>query len=339
MVKQRKYDENILLTMGLTCCYKSDITKLEYMIHSLFSSKNNLLETLNYKYDYIKDLKYKVELFVVIDDNPLLKNTNTNEIVNLLTHLNKLLYKNVIIKYVVTPTNIKVSCARNIIIDEASGEYLCFCDDDDLRCNVNNLIKIIEDNYGNDYINHYVRNTSPTNYTNLTFKPRISNISVWNSIIKTEFIRKNKLYLTPFLATEDVIWRSNLSYILENSNAKTIQIPDVCYIYMEQSNRSLNHFGIDSRFLDNIDFNNRFILEKSNDEYYIGVNKILSQQLEIGFKLTDWRLFAITSSMTFYKQYNIIREWLNNNIDLLSDGYVPGALLKSYTCIYICCCC
>lgn len=320
-MKQKRYNEEVILTIGLTCCYKSDIIKLEQMIHSLFSSKHNLLDSLNYKYDYIKELKYKVELFVVIDDNPVLKNTSTNSIITLLNHLNKLLYKHVIVKYVVTPSNIKVSCARNIIINEASGEYLVFADDDDLRCNINKLIEIIEKNYGNDYISHYVQNTSRTNYSNLTFKPRISNISVWNSIIKTEFIRKHKLYLTPFLATEDVIWRSNLSYILENSNAKTIQIPDVCYIYMEQSNRSLNHFGIDSRFLDNIDFNNRFILEKSNDEYYNGVNKILSQQLEIGFKLTDWRLFAIASSMTFYKQYNIIREWLNNNISLIKDGY------------------
>ena len=312
--------KNILLTLGLTTCYKTDVSKLESMIHSLFSSNGQLLESLKCPYNYITNLNQKVELFVVIDDNPKIKETSTNQIIELLSKLNNLLNKYVIIRYVVTKTNIGVSCARNIIIKEAIGKYICFCDDDDLRCNIVKLLEIIKEYYDEDYISHYVQNNSMEKI-DLKLLPRISNISVWNGIIKTKFLRSNKLYLTPNLATEDVIWRSNLNYLMSVTNFKSSQIDDVCYIYCEQSNRSLNHSEVNSRFLDKININNKFILNKTNDDYYEGVNKILSQQIDIGFKLTDWRIFGITSSLTFYKQHNIIREWLNNNIDLLSEGY------------------
>ena len=345
-----------LLTIGITTCYKSNVYKFKQLLRSLFSNfllelpehiqinsvesrdylktiiENFKIESLN-KYDYFYELpkniirwlrknnyKNSIELLIIIDDDPELENTNTDELIIEINKINQIIKKYIEVKYIVTPTNIKISCARNIIINEAKGKYLIFCDDDDLKMNINQMLNIIiendSDNY--NYISHYVHKDSYENI-NHTIVPHISNIGIWNGIYLTSFLKENNIYFVPNLNMEDVVWRSNLNYYLSYKNSKCKQISKIGYVYMDASNRSLNQ--INNRFLDNIDSNVISLLTPTNEKYYEELNKILSQQLQFDFKLTDWRLFGITSSISFYKQHNIIYQWLINNQKHIPDGY------------------
>lgn len=272
----------------------------------------------------------KIELLIIIDDidsdkSSLLTKTNINNIINEINKINKIVRNYVEIKYILTSKNIKISSARNIIIKESRGKYLKFSDDDDLNLNIISLINILleiesEQQNSNElvYISHYTHKDSYL-YFEHTIKPQISNIGVCNGIYLTSFLRTNNLYFVPYLDIEDVIWRSNLNYYLTINDVKCKQINKIGYVYMDASNRSMNE--LNTRFLDDIDFNSYPLIKSTNEQYYTNVNKILTQQLELNFKLTDWRLFALTSSASFFKQYNLIYEWMNNNIQKLPDSY------------------
>lgn len=345
-----------LLTIGITTCYKTEIYKFQQLLRSLFSNfsfelpentqinsiesrdylnkliiefKDNSMNKYDYFYEFPKNIirwlqknNYKtfIELLIIIDDDPELENTNTDEIIIEINKLNKIIKRYAEIKYITTPSNIKISCARNIIINEAKGKYLIFCDDDDLKMNINKIMSVIieNDSENYNYISHYTHKDSYQNIKH-TIVPHISNIGIWNGIYLTSFLKDNNLYFVPNLNMEDVIWRSNLNYYLTHKNSKCKQINEIGYIYMDASNRSLNQ--INNRFLENIDPNVISLLLPTNEEYYKNLNKILSQQLQFDFKLTDWRLFGITSSISFYKQHNIIYQWLINNQKYLPNGY------------------
>lgn len=285
--------------------------------------------------EIIKQLKKnnfedKIELLIIIDDidhdkKSFLTKTNVNNIINEIHKINKIIHNYVEIKYVLTSKNIKISCARNIIIKESRGKYLKFSDDDDLNLNIISLINILlqvesEQKTSNKlvYISHYTHKDSYS-YFEHTIKPQISNIGVCNGIYLTSFLKDNNLYFVPYLDIEDVIWRSNLNYYLTINNVRCKQINRIGYVYMDASNRSMNE--LNTRFLDDIDFNSYPLIKSTNEDYYENVNKILTQQLKLNFKMTDWRLFALSSSACFFKQYNLIYEWMNNNIQNLSDGY------------------
>lgn len=288
--------------------------------------------------EIIKQLKKnnfedKIELLIIIDDidsdkSSFSTKTNVNNIINEIYNLNKIIRNYVEIKYILTSKNIKISCARNIIIKESRGKYLKFSDDDDLNLNIISLINILlqvesEQKTLNEtnklvYISHYTHKDSYS-YFEHTIRPQISNIGVCNGIYLTSFLKDNNLYFVPYLDIEDVIWRSNLNYYLMTNNVKCKQINKIGYVYMDASNRSMNE--LNTRFLDNIDFNSYPLIKSTNEDYYENVNKILTQQLDLNFKITDWRLFALSSSACFFKQYNLIYEWMNNNIHNLPNGY------------------
>lgn len=349
-----------LLTIGITACYKSNIFKFKQLFKSLFSNFSfelpkdvaiNSIETKQYldklinefndetinKFDYIYNLSKDIihwlhnhnyqtyiELLIVIDNDCQLNNTNVEKLIDEINKINQVIKKYVMVRYIVTSKNVKISCARNIIINEAKGKYLIFCDDDDLKMNINQILNILIENdfetssESYSYMSHYVHKNSYENIKH-TIVPHISNIGVWNGIYLTNFLKENQIYFVPNLNMEDVIWRSNLNYYLSNKNSKCKQINKIGYIYMDASNRSLNQ--INNRFLDEIDSNNISLLNSTNEIYYKSLNKILSQQLQYDFKITDWRLFGITSSISFFKQHNIIYQWLINNIDSLPNGY------------------
>lgn len=354
------------LTISITTYYKSDPLKLFYMLNSLFSNEfddknifnitkenilkssqiiqknlNKLLDKLvNNKLTYIENLKVPIELILIIDNTnpPLNYEENINKLIEVFDKFKPIVKRYCDSRYILCDRNVKVSVARNKIIDESLGEYLIFCDDDDLRCNVSSIIDIIEKkeekNKKINYISHYFLTYSYLNKDELTYKIQISNLSCWSAIINTNFLRKNKLYLTPDLASEDVVWRGNLDYIFTyNPNKDTIitqQANNCCYIYMDASNRSLNNNINNNRFLNNLDINVKNILNKSNDDYYIEFDKIYKQYLEIGFKFTEWRLYSSTASVSFYKGYNIILQWmLTNKEQIKSSSYDYNMILLS----------
>lgn len=289
---------SIKLTLGVTCYYNSDVNKLKELFYSLFVDKSS---------KFILNNETKIELLIIIDGAD--KNLyNKERIIQEINNINKYVKKYCIVRYIITKNNIKVSRARNLIINKAYGEYIAFCDDDDLRIDFRELLKIIDNNSEIDYISHYFFDEKKQKSN----KIQISNLSCWCSIIKTKFLRNNKLYFTPDLASEDVIWRSNLDYIIGIKPIKTSQIEDICYTYKEPSNRSLINNN-KSRFLDNITINELKFFQIKNSELFINVNKILSQYLDIGFKITEWRLYSLCSSIAFNKAYPLIKYWMNIN--------------------------
>lgn len=346
-------NEKIRLTVAITAYFNSNPNKFRNMILSLFSKQTNKIWTItkdnmlnpkkeneilfenittlsnltNDEIEYnILKLNEKIELLIIFDNNPEFryKIDNLIKIVELFKPYIKEFCE---IRYIIPVANVRISCARNIVFKEAKGEYIAFCDDDDIRINANNLLKILNDNYGKDYISHYMI-CGLYDIQTLDKIPFVSNLASYCGLLRKEFINKHKIYFTPFLAAEDVVWRSNMDYII-NYVEGTICQTELCgYVYMDASQTSLNNILFNSRYLNTIDFNSTSIFNKSNLDYYRIIDLILSHQLIFGFKLTDYRIFGITTSATYWRGYNIIKYWLQKNVEKLDKQSYDYKMIK-----------
>ena len=147
------------LTVGVTICYKSSITKSRQAILSLFNNEMtcdklaNIDEYRSLKQKYNSDefnemnmdlieLNKPVQLIVVLDGNNRIL---WNSIKLLLNNL-KRYYLNYLHCSIHFVNKHSVSVSRNKIINRAIGRYIKFCDDDDLSVNFNELLSIIQQN-------------------------------------------------------------------------------------------------------------------------------------------------------------------------------------------------
>jgi len=283
---------------------------------------DKIMDLISTKPENIKNvitkLNEKVELLIILDNNPEF-NYKLEKLINIIKLFQPYVNEFCEIRYIIPSANVRVACARNIVFTEAKGEYIAFSDDDDIRININELLKLMDEQYGVDYISYYMICSLYNNPTLLDL-PFITNVGSCCGLIKKEFIIKNKLYYAPFLAAEDVVWRSNIDYIINYFKGSISQTHLCGYVYMDPSRTSLNNVINDSRYLDTIDFNCLSIFNKSNLDYYKLIDLILSQQLIIGFKITDYRIFAMTTSVTYWKGYNIIKQWLIRNKNKLDKN-------------------
>lgn len=346
-------NEKIRLTVAITAYFNSNPIKFRNMILSLFSKQTNKIwsitkeNMLNPKkeneilYENISTLiqltddeienniiktTEKIELLIIFDNNPEFKYKIDN-LIKIVETFKIYIKEFCEIRYIIPASNIRISCARNIVFKEAKGEYIAFCDDDDIRINVNNLLKILNDNYGKDYISHYMV-CGLYGIQTLDKIPFVSNLASYCGLLRKDFINKYQIYFTPFLAAEDVVWRSNMDYII-NYVGGTICQTELCgYVYMDPSQTSLNNLLINSRYLNTIDFNSISVFNKTNLDYYRIVDLILSHQLIFGFKLTDYRIFGITTSATYWRGYNIIKYWLQKNINKLDKQRYDYNMIK-----------
>lgn len=346
-------NENIRLTVAITAYYNSNPQKFYNMILSLFAKQTNYLWTINKEnmlepkkenqdlYDKITDLisikaenlkdhiietSEKIELLIILDNNPEFS-YKLETLINIIKIFQPYVKKFCEIRYIIPIANVRVACARNIVFTEAKGEYIAFCDDDDIRINVNQLLKIMNEHYGVDYISHYMI-CSLYNTPTLNKLPFVSNLACYCGIWKKDFIVKNNLYFTPFLAAEDVVWRSNIDYTINYFNGSICQTNLCGYVYMDASQTSLNNVLNNSRYLNDINFNSLSIFNKSNLDYYKLIDLILSHQLIIGFKITDYRIFGITSSATYWRGYNIIKQWILRNKNKLDKNSYDYKLIE-----------
>lgn len=346
-------NEKIRLTVAITTYFNSNPNKFRNMILSLFSkqtnkiwsiTKDNMLnpkkenETLfenittlsqltNEEIEYnILKTNEKIELLIVFDNNPEFRYKIDN-LIKIVESFKPYIKEFCEIRYIIPVVNVRISCARNIVFKEAKGEYIAFCDDDDIRIHVNNLLKILDDNYGKDYISHYMV-CSLYDAPILDKTPFVSNLASYCGLLRKKFIDKYKIYFTPFLAAEDVVWRSNMDYIINYVEGNICQTELCGYVYMDASQTSLNNILFNSRYLNTIDFNSTPIFNKSNLDYYRIIDLILSHQLIFGFKLTDYRIFGITTSATYWRGYNIIKYWLQKNVDKLDQQSYDYKMIK-----------
>lgn len=346
-------NEKIRLTVAITAYFNSNPNKFRNMILSLFSKQTNkiwsitkdnmlnpkkeneilfenitiLSQLTNEEIEYnILKTNEKIELLIIFDNNPEFRYKIDN-LIKIVESFKPYIKEFCEIRYVIPVANVRISCARNIVFKEAKGEYIAFCDDDDIRIHVNNLLKILDDNYGKDYISHYMV-CSLYDTPILDKTPFVSNLASYCGLLRKEFINKYKIYFTPFLAAEDVVWRSNMDYIINYVEGNICQTELCGYVYMDASQTSLNNILFNSRYLNTIDFNSTPIFNKSNLGYYRIIDLILSHQLIFGFKLTDYRIFGITTSATYWRGYNIIKYWLQKNVDKLDQQSYDYKMIK-----------
>ena len=346
-------NEKIRLTVAITAYFNSNPNKFRNMILSLFSKQTNkiwsitkdnmlnpkkeneilfenittLSQLTNEEIEYnILKTNEKIELLIIFDNNPEFRYKIDN-LIKIVESFKPYIKEFCEIRYVIPVANVRISCARNIVFKEAKGEYIAFCDDDDIRIHVNNLLKILDDNYGKDYISHYMV-CSLYDTPILDKTPFVSNLASYCGLLRKEFINRYKIYFTPFLAAEDVVWRSNMDYIINYVEGNICQTELCGYVYMDASQTSLNNILFNSRYLNTIDFNSTPIFNKSNLDYYRIIDLILSHQLIFGFKLTDYRIFGITTSATYWRGYNIIKYWLQKNVDKLDQQSYDYKMIK-----------
>ena len=237
---------NPKLTVGITTCFKSSITKINQMVCSLFnadmttdamgdydenqmmkkvySNDSNTLDTIK-----LISISQPVELVFILDGA---NDTVRNGISYMIDKL-KTIYSTLIltVSLFISQTPNGVSSARNMIITAAHGEYVKFCDDDDLSVNINELLNIIDSSKPNsDYIECLM--------SNLTKNVKFPLYTGWyptNVIVRTSFLNKHKLLFVQHVIGEDSIWRFDLYYQLQRSCANITILPMSIYLIYSKS--------------------------------------------------------------------------------------------------------
>ena len=238
---------SVKLTVGLTTCYKSSITKINQMMYSLFNSRMtcdkfvNWNECLKLKKIYSNDclnnvdfieLNEKVELIIIIDGDNEIISEDVKTVLNMLSRKYKKMLKWRIFH---SDSSNGVSSARNQVIHSATGQYLKFCDDDDLSVNFNQLLSIIDKcEIGVDYIECLM-----TNLTKNVNGPIYTGWFPSNVIVKTSWIKTNKLLFVDKIVGEDSVWRFDLYQKLK-SGGKTRMIHEPIYMIFYKSFKTTN---------------------------------------------------------------------------------------------------
>ena len=292
------------LTVGLTTCYKSSITKINQMICSLFDSKMTCNEFTDWnkcmklKKAYFNDclnnvefieLNEKVELIIIIDGDNEIIMKDIESVLNILTRKYKHMLKWRIFHSVLANG---VSSARNQIIQSAAGQYLKFCDDDDLSINFNQLLSIIDECENDiDYIECLMMNL-----TKNVNDPIYTGWFPSNVIVKTSWIKNNNLLFVDKIVGEDSVWRFDLYQKLK-SGGKTRMIHEPIYLIFYKSFKTVNDNDID---------NVRGMIERVFDHEKSVFGKIPMNPL----------LFQILSIMIYkYNLQMLVSDYVLNHVD------------------------
>lgn len=237
------------LTIGITACFKSSITKINQIILSLFNGEMttdnldnvDLCRTLWRKYstdEYntknigLISLSEPIELIIVQDgENDMIE----DNILLMKSRLEALYHDALIVSVVVNKERKGVSVSRNYILKHAKGKYVKFCDDDDLSANANELLRIIKCSGDVDYIECCM--------TNATKKREAPIFTGWfptNVIVKSDWIKQHNLYFVPSIVGEDSVWRFDLYHYLHISNSSIRVSPKSIYLIYFKSFKTTN---------------------------------------------------------------------------------------------------
>ena len=173
-------------------------------------------------------IRERVQIIVVLDGkNELIKN-----LISSMFERYRKRCENVTFALYVNDEVCSVGTSRNFIINNAKGEYVKFCDDDDLSININELLNVLDESDGADYIECCMSNlTKPVD------KPTFSGWYPTNVIVKTNFLRSNRLMFVPHIVGEDSIWRCDIYETIKRTptvNVKVINKP-IYLIYWKSS--------------------------------------------------------------------------------------------------------
>lgn len=326
------------LTIGVTAYYKSDPDKLKKLLYSFIVKQEDywpltsesmanprkhneavagFVERMSHidKFtndDYIS-FSTPVELIVVIDSyktedmNP----ENEGKLMNLKTIVTQFMQKiqelklPLDIKIVIPNTNIKVSRARNYLIDHASSKFLTFKDDDDLSANINMLLEHTKSNFPVQ-IFYMVSGRYKTRIIDPDKSyPFISQLGCCAMIFEVDFLRRHKIYFVPDLGSEDVLFRGMLHRVIEKTEGSYHTINKVLYYYMDASNRSFTYSLSPREDIDLDGILQNQTLAQLEENQTATVIKILNTMPIT--EMTDYILFGISNVATFQRSLNIIR--------------------------------
>lgn len=244
-----------IVTIGITACYKSDLERFDRMLLSLFDemATPDMLSTKTSAESYashiqniqISDLsKFKfinvsrpVEVVVFVDcmdetSLPVVKYVYSS-IGVIATHVS-----NVKFRIIHSNENIKLSAARNVIIQLSTSEYITFKDDDDTSININEIVRIIESNPNALVIEGYEIDTNKS----AECLPIISMGPV-TIICNRQFLIDHSLGFVVDCGNEDVIWRNDIYHVIEtlpstNDKPLACMTPNTVYLYWTASQRA-----------------------------------------------------------------------------------------------------
>jgi glycosyltransferase involved in cell wall biosynthesis len=215
------------------------------------------------------------------------------------------------IKIIKHPQNLGVAEARNTIIREAQGKYIFFQDSDDLidKDSLSSLYQaaekhqaeltygstnIREDNNERPYITLpdklLIGKDALANYIYNDIHENIPN-SIWNILIRTDFLRNNGFTCPDFKIGEDLL----LNEQMQPEVSRAVLLSKVTYHYLKRPNSLMQ-------------FQCRETIDKTEAEYSLYYSKVLKQYcLSLKHKKYFDRKCAKTMKGIFYSACGILK--------------------------------
>ena len=355
------------LTIGVTTYYKSDPVKLKKLLYSVIVKQEEieidfdeprigneklveLIIRMNHTEQFSKDdfitFSDPVEMIIIIDSYSEEDDSPENEcalehvkaVITEFSSKVKHLKLPIDIKVVIPTTNIKVSRARNYIIEHALSKYITFKDDDDLSVNINKILKHVLDWNNECTVKLFYTLSGSYNYRPPEIEnekkekiiPFVSQLGSCCLIYDVDFLRRNNIYFVPDIGSEDIVFRAILHHIIDKYEGKFEIIDEILYYYLDPSNRSFT-FSLSPREEHDV---KTILNDKSIDEFVDEQqqtsDRIMKKLFEFDkerFEVTDYILFGISHAATFRSSLNIIRNTLTKHNNFLQTE-MDRALFK-----------
>lgn len=336
-----------LFTIGVTtCCVndkESNVEKFIACVNSLFMVDveqyvldiiNKDVKFVNSRYAYYSflnerymtelwklDLLNYTEFIFTIDQDP---NNNNDEVkkslINWIKELNKVFVDNGFknkIRVFITKHNYRVGTCRNKIFDEAKGEFVTTLDGDDVYClSIGSLRESL--------LNYKEKNLDVIK-KQYKYKNRITfpHITTTNYIFNKNFLKKYNFNYPVKTGFEDLILTIVLDYI-KNHNDIKIGFAKNMIVYYYISSRTQDDFNRENRIIDIDEIYKLESIANSIENCYSKINYIM-EYLESKYDnllemfVNDYQFGLFVNNVSFNGSVNLIRFWLNKNIDRIVE--------------------
>lgn len=339
-----------LFTIGVTtCCVKnkeSNVEKFIACVNSLFMTDveqyvldiiNSGVKFVNSRYAYYSflnerymtelwrlDLLNYTEFIFTIDQDP---NNNNDEVKKSLIHWIKELDKVFVssgfknkIRVFITKHNYRVGTCRNKIFDEAKGEFVTTLDGDDVyNLSINSLHETL--------LNYKEKNLDVIK-KQYKYKNRITfpHVTTTNYIFNKNFLNKYNFNYPVKTGFEDLILTIVLDYI-KNHNDIKIGFAKNMIVYYYISSRTQDDFNRENRIIDIDEIYKLESIANSIENCYSKINYIM-EYLESKYDnilemfVNDYQFGLFVNNVSFNGSVNLIRFWLNKNIDRIVEKQI-----------------